>query len=94
MIITNQFHNSECKINPKPILTGKYQGLHLLSRAVWLRLKRSLCGVEGCKCSHVFARNRANTFTTIWQDADKNIIIKLAENPKPTTSKQGKKNGR
>lgn len=50
--ITNDYHNTETVVAPRPITEGRYKGYHRISKQVARRLHEELCGYSGdCACT-------------------------------------------
>ena len=75
--LTNDFHNTEATIRPVAITSGRFAGLHMVSRATLLRVKRKLCGMTGCCCGGQFGERGGAYLRVVNEDGDRNLIIDI-----------------
>jgi hypothetical protein len=72
--LTNDFHNTEAKVRPIEIKDGRFK----ISRKTALRLRRELCGVDGCTCGGTFGERGGAHLDVINEDYDRNYIISMS----------------
>jgi hypothetical protein len=68
--LTNTFHNTESRLQPAPYGNGT----GYVSRKTALRVRRELCGVEGCTCGGEFGQ-RGSAIDVIRMTADRGYIV-------------------
>ena len=78
--LTNDFHNTEATIRPVAITSGRFAGLHMVSRATMLRIKRKLCGMTGCCCGGQFGERGGAYLRVVNEDGDENLKIQSKNN--------------
>lgn len=77
IILSNSFHNTEATVRPVEITSGRFCGLHKISRKTALRLRRELCGRAGCSCGGVFGQRDGARLEVVNEDFGRNYIIDL-----------------
>lgn len=70
--LTNNFHGTEARVRPVPDSTGYYY----ISRKTALRLRRELCGIDGCVCGGEFGQRGGDAhIDVIYQTADRGYLV-------------------
>ncbi len=77
IILSNSFHNTEATVRPVEITSGRFCGLHKISRKTALRLRRELCGFDGCVCGGTFGERGGAKLDVVDEDCDRNYIIDM-----------------
>ena len=78
ILLTNDFHGTETTVIPQPITTGRFAGLHKISRKVAQRCNRDLCGMAGCTCGDTLGARGGNHLAIVNEDYDRNYIIDIS----------------
>ena len=73
--LTNDFHNTEAAFIAQRITEGRFAGKYKISRKTAMRLRRELCGVEGCICGDEFGARPGAPIRVITEDHERNYII-------------------
>jgi hypothetical protein len=71
--LTNSFHGTEARVRPVP----ERKGVGYISRKTALRLRRELCGIEGCTCGGEFGE-RGDHLEVIGQTGDRGYLVCVA----------------
>ena len=77
IILSNSFHNTESLVRPVAIAEGRFSGLHKISRKTAQRLRRELCGFDGCVCGGTFGERDGAKLDVVDEDCDRNYIIDM-----------------
>jgi hypothetical protein len=76
--LTNDYHNTSSGVRPVAITSGRFAGMHKISRRSALRLRASLCGIEGCTCSGTFGERGGTRLDVVTEDYERNYIVYLS----------------
>jgi hypothetical protein len=75
--LSNDFHNTSAAVRPVEITSGRFVGLHKISRRTALRLRAALCGNAECTCGGTFGERGGPRLAVVNEDYDRNYIIDL-----------------
>jgi hypothetical protein len=77
ILLTNDFHHTESRVQPVLIKTGRFSGYYRISKATVMRLRNTLCGIKGCTCGGEFGERGCHSIEVVNQDYDQNYIVQL-----------------
>lgn len=77
IILSNNFHGTAAAVRPTAIAEGRFSGMHKISRKTAQRIRRELCGFDGCVCGGTFGERGGAKLDVVDEDCDRNYIIDL-----------------
>jgi hypothetical protein len=75
--LSNSFHSTRARVIPQAIADGPYKGYHSISRKTQMRIRKALCGNDGCVCGGTFGERDGYHLAVAGSDYDRNIIVDL-----------------